>query len=44
MNSSDVGLNLEHCLQLCRQVHNLQVRGCAQEGLTQCLSPIGEFV
>lgn len=44
MNSSDVGLNLEHCLQLCRQVRRLQVRGCAQEGLAQYLSPIGKFV
>ncbi|XP_028622676.1 spectrin beta chain, non-erythrocytic 5 [Grammomys surdaster] len=26
VNSCDIGLNLEHCLQLCRQVRKLQVR------------------
>ncbi|XP_040602017.1 LOW QUALITY PROTEIN: spectrin beta chain, non-erythrocytic 5 [Mesocricetus auratus] len=25
VNSGDMGLNLEHCLQLCKQVHRLQV-------------------
>lgn len=38
VNSGDTGLNLEHCLQLCKQFRKLQVRGCVQEGLTQCLS------
>lgn len=42
MNSSDVGLNREHCLQLCRQVRKLQVRGCAQEELTWYL-PLGNL-
>lgn len=32
MNSVDMGLSLEHCLQLCREAHRLQVRGCAREG------------
>lgn len=42
MNSSDMGLNREHCLQLCRRVRKLQVRGCAQEGLTRYL-PLGNL-
>lgn len=41
MNSCDTGLNLEHCLQLCRQVHKLQVRGSGREGMT-CL-PLGSL-
>ncbi|ERE70802.1 spectrin beta chain, brain 4-like protein [Cricetulus griseus] len=32
VNSGDTGLNLEHCLQLCKQFRKLQVRGCVQEG------------
>lgn len=39
MNSCDMGLNLEHCLQLCRQVGRLQVRD--SEGGDD-VSPVGK--
>lgn len=41
MNSCDIGLNLEHCLQLCRQVRKLQVRDSVREGM-MCL-PLGNL-
>lgn len=31
MNICDTGLDLEHCLQLCRQVRRLQVGGSVRE-------------